>query len=102
MKVIRNNTHKKNIIDNIFNKIGLPSSYTAKIIDDIILILISGIVTKKIFKIKNFGTFSLRNKNKRKGRNPKSKKEYEITKRNVVIFKLVDSMKKKLNNDVRI
>ena len=102
MKVIRNNTHKKNIIVNIFNKIGLPSSYTAKIIDDIILILISGIVTKKILKIKNFGTFSLRKKNKRKGRNPKSKKEYEITKRNVVIFKLVDSMKKKLNNNVRI
>jgi integration host factor subunit alpha len=101
MKVIRDNTHKKNIIENIFNKIGLPSNYTTKIIDDIVVILISGIIKKKIIKIKNFGTFSLRKKNKRIGRNPKSKKEYEITERNVVVFKAVEIIKKKLNNNVR-
>ena len=102
MKVNRENTNKKNIIEGIFNQTGLPSSYTTKLIDDIILILISGIITKKIIKIKNFGTFSLREKKKRIGRNPKSKKTYEITKRNVVVFKPVNSIKNRLNNNVRI
>ena len=64
MKVNRNNTHKKNIINNIYNKVGLPSIYAAKLVNDLLSILISDIITQKIFKIKNFGTFNLRKKKK--------------------------------------
>ena len=52
MKATRDNTHKKNIIENIFNKVGLPKSYTAKIINDIIFILISSIIIKKSSKLR--------------------------------------------------
>jgi nucleoid DNA-binding protein len=62
MKVIRENIHKKNIINNIFREIGLPASYAAKIVDDIISILISNIIAEKKIKIKNFGTFTLKKK----------------------------------------
>ena len=97
MKATRDNTHKKNIIENIFNKVGLPKSYTAKIINDIIFILISNIIIKKKFKIKNFGTFLLIKKSKRIGRNPKNKLEYEISKRNILSFKVSENFKKRLN-----
>ena len=40
MKVTRENTHKQNLINDIFSKIGLPSSYISSIVDDIITILI--------------------------------------------------------------
>ena len=63
--VNRNNTHKKNIINNIYNKLGLPSIYAAKLVDDLLSILISDIVAQKIFKIKNFGRFNLRKKKKK-------------------------------------
>jgi|TARA_B110000967_G_C18431044_1_gene338539 integration host factor subunit alpha len=101
MKISRDNTNKKKIINNISSKIGLPSSYAKKIVDDVILILISNIVIKKIFKIKNFGTFSLRKKNKRIGRNPKSKINHPIIERNVITFKSAENLKKKLNTYVR-
>ena len=101
MKVTRDNTHKKNIINNIFHEIGLPASYAAKIVDDIISILISNIIAEKKIKIKNFGTFTLKKKNKRVGRNPKSKINHEISERNVVNFKASEDLKEKLNINVK-
>ena len=63
MKTIsRNNTHKKNIALNINHTIGIPLSYAAKIIDDLISILISNVLTKNQLKIKNFGVFNLKKK----------------------------------------
>jgi integration host factor subunit alpha len=100
MKVIRDNTKKKNIVKNIFLKTGLPKTYINKIIDDLNLILISNIIFKKKIKIKNFGTFLLKKKNKRFGRNPRNKSDHEISERNVVTFKVSEDFKKKLNNNV--
>lgn len=97
MKVIRENTRKKNIANNISNNTGLPLNYSLKIVDDIITMLATNIITKKIFKIKNFGTFTLRKKNKRVGRNPRNKINYEISERNVISFKSSDYLKKKIN-----
>ena len=99
-KVTRDNTNKKNIIDNIYGKIGLPTCYIEKIINDLILILTENTITKKILKIKNFGSFFLKKKNKRIGRNPKNKMYHEISERNVVTFKPSEELKKKLNSYV--
>ena len=101
MKVNRNNTHKKNIINNIYNKVGLPSIYAAKLVNDLLSILISDIITQKIFKIKNFGTFNLRKKKKRIGRNPKNKIIHDVIERNVIIFKAAEELKRKLNRDAK-
>ena len=49
---IRNNTHKKNIINNISNTVGIPFSYASKIIDDLISIVISNVALQKHLKIK--------------------------------------------------
>jgi len=101
MKITRDNTHKQNIIYNIFTKLGLPNNYISTIVDDIILILTSNIGTDKSIKIKNFGSFFLRKKKKRIGRNPKSKVNYDITERYVVTFKPADDLKKKLNTNAK-
>ena len=96
MTISRNNTQKKDIINNIFNELGLPKNYTAKLVDDLITTLISNIINQNIFKVKNFGTFSLIKKNKRIGRNPKSKIDHEISERNVITFKAAEHLKKKM------
>jgi integration host factor subunit alpha len=102
MKTIsRNNTHKKNIALNINHTIGIPLSYAAKIIDDLISILISNVLTKNQLKIKNFGVFNLKKKNKRIGRNPKNKTNHEILERNVLTFKSAIVLSRKVNNDTK-
>ena len=66
MKTIkRDNTHKKNITNKIFNTVGVPLSLAAKLVDDIISILILNVILKKHFKIKNFGSFKLIKKKKK-------------------------------------
>ena len=61
-------------------------------------ILLEGIKSKGKVKISNFGTFILRHKKPRIGRNPKTKKEVIISERNVVLFKPSKFLKNTINN----
>ena len=99
MKVIRDNTSKKDIVQNICAKIGLPAVYVKRIIDDLITILILGIKKNNVTKIKDFGTFFLKKKNTRKGRNPKNNINHVIAERNVVTFKSAEDLKKRVNKN---
>ena len=60
----KKNITKEDLVKNIFLKIGISSSYSLKIVNDIIQIIISNSSLTKKIKIKNFGTFSLRKKKK--------------------------------------
>ena len=53
----------------------------------------------KVVKISNFGTFHIRFKKKRVGRNPKTKEEKIIKERNVVLFKPSKDFKKFINDN---
>jgi len=98
MKIVNNtNTCKKKIVTNIFSKIGIPTSVAKKIVDNLISVIISNILEKKYLKIKNFGSFNLKNKKKRIGRNPKNKVLYDILERNVLTFKAAAALNKKVN-----
>ena len=97
----RDNTTKKNIINNIFNTLGVPVVFATKLVDELISIIIFTAHTKKKLTIKNFGTFSLKEKTKRIGRNPKNKISHEILERNVLTFKAAVELSKKVNVNVK-
>lgn len=97
----RNNLKKEDIVKNISEKIGIPVLYSTTIINDLIKILIIGLVEKKKIKIKNFGTFNLKKKDKRIGRNPRNNNKHMISERHVVTFKAAESLKKKININVK-
>ena len=101
MKETRDNTTKKIIVDSVRQKVGLPISYSAKILDDLISILTSNIIIKKKIKIKHFGTFFLRKKNQRIGRNPQNKISHVISERSVVTFKMSNLLKKEINYNIK-
>jgi nucleoid DNA-binding protein len=97
----RNNLNKNDISKNIFSNIGISSFYAKKIINDLINVLIVNLQLKKNIKIKNFGSFNLYKKKERTGMNPKNKKKYDISSRNVVTFKTANELKLKVNNNVK-
>ena len=96
----RENIKKIIISKNISSSIGLPVTYSSKIINDVIQILINILKSEKIIRLKNFGIFFFKKKKQRIGRNPKNKKEYNISERQVVVFKISNNLKKKINNDL--
>ena len=98
---MRNNLTKKDIVKSVYMQIGFPKKVIDEIINDLIELIISGIKRDKKLKISNFGTFTIREKKSRIGRNPKTKEERIIVERKVVLFKPSKEFKKfvNINND---
>ena len=94
---MRNNLTKKNIINSVYMQIGFSKKIIEEILNDIVILIIENIKEKKKLKITNFGTFILKEKKQRIGRNPKTKEEKIINERNVVIFKPSKDFKKFVN-----
>ena len=65
----------------------------------VLKIIIDGLNKDSTVKISGFGTFKLKKKKSRIGRNPKSGKEYEIKSRKVVTFHPSSEVKKAINNE---
>ena len=68
-------------------QIGFSKHVSESLIDEFFSLILLRLKEKKVVKLSNFGTFILRVKNSRIGRNPKTKEKKEISKRNVVLFK---------------
>ena len=68
-------------------QIGFSKKISEILIDDFFQLLYQNLKRKKKVKISNFGTFTLRNKKARIGRNPKTKVEVLISERSTVSFK---------------
>tara|TARA_B100001057_G_scaffold179424_1_gene180170 strand:- start:3294 stop:3593 length:300 start_codon:yes stop_codon:yes gene_type:complete len=84
---MRTNLTKKDLVNLIYMQIGFSKQISENLIDDFFQIIVENLSKERSLKLSNFGTFSIRQKKSRVGRNPKTKKETIISKRNVVLFK---------------
>ena len=96
---MRNNLTKKDIVNSIYMQIGFSKKITSSILEDIFQILLNNIKIEKKVKISKFGTFTLRRKKQRLGRNPKTKETKVISERNVILFKPSKELKNYINNN---
>ena len=95
---MRQNLTKKEIINSIYMQLGYSKKLIENILEDMFEIILESLKEKGKVKISNFGTFILRHKKSRIGRNPKTKKETVISERNVILFKPAKFLKNKINN----
>ncbi len=77
---------RNDIIEAISENVGLSLSDSSKIIEEIFEFILNELEKGDDVKISSFGTFSVRYKKSRIGRNPKTGIEVPITERNVVTF----------------
>ena len=96
---MRVNLTKKEIINSVFMQIGFSKKMSESILEDILSDIVKNLKKYKIVKISNFGTFHIRFKKRRVGRNPKTKEEKIIKERNVVLFKPSKDFKKFINDN---
>ena len=83
-------------------QIGFSKKISENLLEDILSIIVENLKKHKKIKISNFGTFSIRLKKSRFGRNPKTKEKKLISERNVVLFKPSKDFKNYINNDEKI
>ena len=96
---MRINLTKKDLVNVIYMQVGFSKQITENLIEEFFSIIVLSLSKKKTVKISKFGTFSIRSKSSRIGRNPKTKEEKEISKRDVVLFKPSREFKELLNNN---
>ena len=94
---MRINLTKKDLVNIVYMQIGFSKQVAESLIDEFFYLIIKILKKEKKLKISKFGTFSIREKNSRIGRNPKTKEEKKITKRNVVLFKPSKDFKELIN-----
>jgi len=81
------NFTRDDIAESLHNEFGLTKKDCVIFVNDIIDIIIDGLETNGYVKIHNFGSFKIKRKKSRLGRNPKTKENVMIDERNVITFK---------------
>lgn len=94
---------KSMIVNHLNENIGLSKKECQFFFESFIDVIFKQLISKQDVKIVNFGIFKVKNKKARVGRNPKTKEEVIISKRDVVKFKpsnfLINSVNLNINSE---
>ena len=91
------NLTKKDLVNLVYMQLGFSKKISENLIEDFLSTIVSDIIIEKKLKISKFGTFSIRQKKSRVGRNPKTKESKMISGRDVVLFKPSKEFKELIN-----
>ena len=96
---MRINLTKKDLINQISMQIGFSKLVSENLIDDFLPLLVENLIKEKKIKLSKFGTFTIREKKERIGRNPKTRENKIIKARKVVLFKPSKEFKEFVNQE---
>ena len=94
---MRINLTKKDLVNLVYMQLGFSKQISENLIEDFLSTIASNIQTEKKLKLSKFGTFSIRQKKSRIGRNPKTKETKVISSRDVILFKPSKELKEFVN-----
>ncbi|HBE44712.1 MAG TPA: integration host factor subunit alpha [Deltaproteobacteria bacterium] len=89
---------KLEIVTMLYEKLGFSKKECATIVDSFFDIIKETLKTGENVKISGFGNFIVKQKRARRGRNPQTGAEIEITPRRVLSFKLSQVLKDEINS----
>ena len=84
----------------VYREIGLSLAESAELVDAVLEQVLSALEQKEAVKISSFGSFLVRNKNERIGRNPKTGVEVPISPRSVLSFRPSNLLKSQINKSL--
>ncbi len=86
-------TTRSTLSEAVYRNVGLSRNESAALVDSVFSEISKSLIDGKDVKISSFGTFVVRNKKERVGRNPKTGEEVAITARQVVTFRSSNVLK---------
>jgi len=96
---MRINLTKKDLVNSVYMQIGFSKHISENLIEEFFSLIVTNLKTARKVKISKFGTFSIRLKKSRSGRNPKTKEDKIISEREVVLFKASKEFKEFINKN---
>lgn len=91
---------RADLAEALVRKIGLPRNESQELVERVLGEISSALAKGDGVKLSSFGSFGVRNKGQRIGRNPKTGEEVPITPRRVLIFRASNIMKSRINGGV--
>ena len=88
---------RADLADAVVRKIGLPRNESQELVELVINVLSESLAEGEAVKLSSFGSFNIRQKGERVGRNPKTGQEVPITPRRVLVFRPSNIMKDRIN-----
>jgi len=82
----------------VYQEVGLSRNESAELVESVIAEISSALERGEMVKISSFGSFSVRHKGQRVGRNPKTGQEVPISPRRVLVFRASHALKGQINN----
>ena len=91
---------RADLAEAVFKKVGLPRNESAEIVELVLREIVSSLESGDQVKLSSFGSFGIREKGERVGRNPKTGQEVPITPRRVLVFRASNIMKQRINESL--
>ena len=81
----------------VYQEVGLSRNESAELVEAVIAEISGALERGEIVKISSFGSFAIRQKGQRVGRNPKTGQEVPISPRRVLVFRASHTLKDQIN-----
>lgn len=88
---------RADLADAVVRKVGLPRNESQELVELVLGEISSSLARGESVKLSSFGSFGIREKGERMGRNPKTGDEVPITPRRVLVFRPSNIMKERIN-----
>ena len=89
---------RADLCEAVYRKVGLSRTESAQLVEVVLDEISNCVVRGEPVKLSSFGSFIVRNKSERIGRNPKTGEEVPISPRRVMVFKPSNVLKDKIND----
>ena len=89
---------RADLAEAVYREIGLSRTESSELVESVINQISQALLRGESVKLAGFGTFSLRDKKQRIGRNPKTGEAVPITPRRVLVFKASQVMRERVDS----
>ena len=91
---------RANLSEAVYQEVGLSRSESEKLVDSVLHEISDALVRGEAVKLSSFGSFMIRQKGERVGRNPKTGEEAPILPRRVLVFRASHALKSRINKSL--
>jgi integration host factor subunit alpha len=88
--------------DVVYQEVGLSRNESAELLESVLNEIVGALAEGQTVKLSSFGSFSIRRKGQRVGRNPKTGEEVPILPRKVLVFRPSQVLKNRINESLRV
>jgi integration host factor subunit alpha len=88
---------RADLSESVYQEVGLSRNESAVLVETVLEEISQALIANDTVKLSSFGTFTVRQKNERVGRNPKTGEEVPIKPRRVLVFRASHVLKDRIN-----